>query len=361
VALRSRTRWQLVALATIGCAPEKTYPERTRVALVEPAPFRPGPAPQRTRFGVVRAEDNADCVRCHQTIAAEWAGSLHAHSYMDPVVQEALAVEPTPFCRGCHAPESDQERVPSDEEATLGVACVTCHGTLDSVWNPTASGRAPHAVHSVAQLATSDACAGCHEFGFPLRPTVAMQATVSEHESSELADTPCQNCHMAEVVDAAGRRHRRHDFRVQGDAALIGSAVSVRAERDGERGVRFRLAADRVGHAVPTGDLFRRLELHAEALDDAGQVIETTAPVSLMRSFSVTLGPHGPDRVPVADTRVPPPGAGAMELGVHFRRDVSAIRVRWQLRYFRMSDSLYELFGVDAQADALLLHEGHLP
>ena len=74
-------------------------------------PRMPGPAPQAARPGDIALE-NARCEGCHADIAREWRASMHAQASVDPVYQRALAIEPLPFCRGCHAPEADPSRAP---------------------------------------------------------------------------------------------------------------------------------------------------------------------------------------------------------------------------------------------------------
>ncbi|MBL8744343.1 MAG: hypothetical protein JNK04_24720, partial [Myxococcales bacterium] len=63
----------------------------------------PGPAPRDSADSPTLS--NASCEGCHSSIAKEWRGSLHQQAWHDPVFQKALAIEPEPFCRGCHAPE----------------------------------------------------------------------------------------------------------------------------------------------------------------------------------------------------------------------------------------------------------------
>jgi nitrate/TMAO reductase-like tetraheme cytochrome c subunit len=302
--------------------------------------------------------ENRSCVQCHQDVAAEWGNSLHAHSYRDPLFRSALSIEPTPFCRKCHVPESDPERYPEAALADMGVACITCHGTLDDVRGTRkhAADGNRHAVSADPRLATSDACAGCHEFDFFLRPGALMQSTLTEHARSDAKNVPCQDCHMR--VGAGGRRH--HGFHVLGNDEMLSTAVRVVARRD-PLGARFEIEAGDVGHAVPTGDIFRRLELRVEAVDDAGRRLDAAPPEVLQKEFDVELTEVGPDRRLSRDTRVPPPGLGSRELLVLFHRDVSQDRLRWELAYMRMPPWMYASFGMDAAADEVILARGEIP
>jgi hypothetical protein len=66
--------------------------------------------------------------------------------------------------------------------------------------------------------------------------------------------------------------HRSHAFLGGHDDALVKSAVSVQAERSRD-GARITLTPRELGHAFPTGDLFRRIEVSAEAIGSEWQVV----------------------------------------------------------------------------------------
>jgi len=215
----------------------------------KPAPSMPHPPPLRR----ARAADNSACEGCHTAIAAEWRQSLHHTSFIDADFQRALLRDPDPFCRGCHAPETD---------ARLGVACVTCHVTSDDVLatpGSRAAPRAPHALTRTPEFGTDAACATCHEFDFPdarLRAApLAMQRTVTEHRGRN--DT-CATCHMTKKDG-----HTDHRFAASRDEAFVKSAVTIRARRVAPDRIEVALTPALVGHAFPTGDLFRRVRVSA--------------------------------------------------------------------------------------------------
>jgi hypothetical protein len=214
----------------------------------------PGPGPH------VRADAaaaNHACEGCHEDVAVTWRASLHAQAYLDPLFRRAFADEPARFCHDCHAPESNE---------AIGVACVTCHdprGTGEVLAAPRpASQSAPHRVRRETAFAGTAACASCHEFPFPdagdrRADAAKMQRTVSEHARSRFADRSCGSCHMPVIGET-----RSHRF-----APDLRAAVSARVERRAERLV-VHLTPGTVGHAFPTGDLFRRLVVSGEVVDD---------------------------------------------------------------------------------------------
>jgi hypothetical protein len=269
----------------------------------------PGPA----RAGVAApgsARENAECEGCHPREAAEWRTSLHRNAYTSPAFARALRAEPLSFCRGCHAPEAPVDRAPDGEEAAVGVACVTCHGAGDRVLAaPSAApSRAPHGVVRDAAFASDAACAGCHEFAFPdrrPRGEPLMQRTVAEHAHSPAATTPCAGCHMPRIDESGGRSHL---FAASRDAALVRSAVVVTARRRSSSAVAIAVTATpAVGHAMPTGDLFRRIEVVA-SMDKGGAAI--TRRTYLARHFRAGSAPHvGPSAALEWETGDDRPGA----------------------------------------------------
>lgn len=297
--------------------------------------------------------DNAACEGCHPVVAAQWAGSQHRTAFTDASFQTALAIEPSGFCRGCHAPEQPAAVTEATAAAKLGVACVTCHLEAGSVLATTAaSSEAPHPVTRRPSFSTASACAGCHAFPFPdsgLRDAPEMmQSTLQEHAASPFADWSCASCHMPEMGGV-----RSHAFGASRNPAMLRQAVRVEAVRTAE-GVELVLRAGEVGHAVPTGDLLRRLEVGAE--------VDGAPPRRrfLARHFGPRTQAHGlvvwgefrDDRVPADGTprrvRLTLPDAPGQE-------------IRWWVKYQRVAHQR-SVRESDALLDAeVLLANGALP
>jgi hypothetical protein len=102
-----------------------------------------------------------------------------------------------------------------------------------------------------------------------------MQATLREHEQSNSRTVPCASCHMP-LVGTGAAKHRSHAFPGGHEPELVKGALRVRAERRAADRVVLVLQAERVGHAFPTGDLFRRLEVSAEAVGSEYQAVGST-------------------------------------------------------------------------------------
>lgn len=324
---------------------------------LDPLPL-PGPGPRVRAEGADMEAVNATCERCHPAITREWQASLHRGAYDDPVFLSAYSIEPTPFCFNCHAPEQRAAR-------HLGVACTTCHMQGTEIVGSTGLGGDAHATRQDARLATVEACANCHQFEFPNLAGAFMQSTVDEHAASDAKARTCQDCHMPEVADpGGGRPHKSHAFVVQANPDLIRSAVQVSAERAGDRFVQVTISStSAIGHSFPTGDLFRRLEIRAEAIGPDGAVISTSNIKHLGRTYEVRIDPKTKMtvRIPRSDSRVPAPGAGeARRAVVRFPEDMTGHTIRWTVAYQRMDDGLARLFGIDPRADERIIAQGLL-
>jgi hypothetical protein len=277
---------------------------------------RPAASPNAIDIGGEPVARNERCMSCHADIASEWRASMHHASFDDAVFRASWAREPATFCVKCHAPEDRSLSGRPSALASLGTACTSCHFGHEKT------------------ATDSRACAGCHEFPFPGRETSPamtdqMQRTISEHALSAESSVSCASCHMP-VVSGPHGKHKSHAFGGGTDPSWIRTALDVRASREGSR-VTITLAPGHVGHAVPTGDLFRRLEVSADGMDASGTIIARAAfPVG--RTFSIT--PRG-ERVETEDNR---PGAHGddvtrivLDLG-----DSKPARVRWTIDFQRV-------------------------
>lgn len=322
-----------VIVARTGVAASGSTPRRTSAIM-------PGPA--KGPRVADRLDRNDDCVGCHSDLAREWSHSLHRGAFEDPMFQAALARERDPgFCRSCHAPESDPRHEPTPREAAAGVACVSCHldgkdGVVLAAPDPGADdSEVPHALRRTSAFASPDACAGCHEFWFPsggrAGHELKMQRTVTEHARSDFADESCQSCHML-PARSGGAVHHDHGFAVVGQPQMLRAAVSIAATRPEPGRVVLELSPRVVGHAFPTGDLFRRLviELHA---DDDG-VAWSTQRVLEREFVGQRVGDGQIIKVEREDSRVGV-GRGPRVVELALPAELHGRRLRWVLVYER--------------------------
>jgi hypothetical protein len=318
----TRSAWSALIVSTLFASGMATS---ATAELAHPAPQRRKPSrAAKTPW------TNQECSRCHAEIASEWQGSRHRASYENAEFLRSVdreKPEARGFCVGCHAPEMRGNTVSTAARAA-GVGCVTCHVPEGSILAAARSDapspeRAPHTLTRSAAFASPAACASCHEFRFfdarhgaTDENVQFMQRTLSEHRDGSLEVTACASCHMPRIGAGEGR-HRAHSFPGGHSAAFVRNALSVRAERRTPTSVTLTLTPQNVTHAVPTGDLFRRLALTARATArdgsdlvaerflarhherrDRGQRLEVRddRPHLMPRVVTLELGPSAADR-----------------------------------------------------------------
>lgn len=312
--------------------------------------------------------DADGCGNCHVAIAAEWRASLHSASWTDPVFQAAYAREPLTFCRDCHAPmnRSGASGLPSGSAARDGISCAACHVRDGVVLGPGRAVHAPHPVRVTATLQTSDYCAPCHEFGFlssggpgahGVETAELQQATFSEWRAwaKSAGDVvTCQGCHMPAAPDG----HRRHDFAASRDPAMLARAVVVTssARRDGDAViVAFDLRPGAVGHAVPSGDLNRRLELRVATTPDVP--VRGVPTIAYARSYAERNEPGlGQVRRVRDDLRVGV-AEGAREVRIVAKPGAT---IYWQLDHLLMPRDLAVRLGIDPEVNQRVMVSGSL-
>ena len=320
----------------------------------------PGPAPRDPVLPIegVGAPTDARCADCHAEIALEWRASLHRRAWVDPYFARAYAFERTGFCRKCHAPTDDPSVDPSEEARAVGVACTTCHVVGANVVGSRALAAVPggHVVIGDARLATPAACAGCHSFPFPgppdREPRARMQDTLAEHERSAAAAKACQHCHMPRVPSRDGGTHRNHSFAVQADPSTLARAVEVRGVSLAAGALRISIAPGVIGHAFPTGDVYRQVEVRATPVDASGRPRGRSAVAVLGRRFGTVTSPRGPARVQLDDTRLDRPRTIDLAL------PPTTTRARWQVVWQRMPPRVAEFFRMDVRDQEVVVAEG---
>jgi hypothetical protein len=323
----------------------------------------PGPAPNRA-LPPDAARENQRCTACHRTIAVEWNRSLHRHAYDNPYFARAVKLESVNFCRKCHAADANPDRDPEPALALNGVSCLTCHLTDRGVIGAHGTTKqliAGHDPTGDVRWGNDQACANCHQFDFPAKPGASertpMQDTLQEHALSALANVPCQGCHMPRVRDADGTSHHRHDFAVQADPSFLAQAVSIELVSRTEKQVTLALSAGSIGHAFPTGDLFRSSQL---------EVWEVSAHAAQRKHVVVRLARDYTQDVPnqsrraVSDTRLKPGENNRDRRLITIDLATKGAVVAYRLTWIRMPARLAKLFRLDPSKNDRVVLEGKL-
>ena len=330
--------------------------------------FTPGYEPLELGPG---APTSDDCGSCHALEQAEWSESRHHASWTNPGMQVAYIYEQQRFCVTCHAPLPRQiaeiranrdwyrSQDPRDgvldapakqpePHAAEGIGCPTCHWRDGAVRTTrrTGPGAAPHALTYTPELATGDFCATCHDFDVPLHiegvltPTgVPMQATSAEWAAwrNEGGRATCQDCHMP---------RGSHRFRGAHDVALLRRSVRVRSEVRAS-GLVLTLRTHRVGHALPSGDIFRQLVVEVSGGDGWREVAR------FGRELTFDLDPWTGDRTPrvVRDNALHPGEPRTVHVP-------GAAGDAWRVRYLYVSEPALAARLGDEHVAVVLAHSG---
>lgn len=300
----------------------------------------------------VRAEDrklsgtNAECAPCHKKVYDNWRNSRHRVAFTNELYHESHAREPSAWCVNCHAPLAEPGSHPLDLKKRIqaedGVSCNVCHvraGKVIAAKKPKpARQTAAHDYTIEPQMAGAAFCESCHEFNFPsadAKPeagknfrysALPMQATHSEWKSSGFQNSPCQNCHL--YADSP----QSHRFPGGHDRQMLRQSLKVEAERYEDGKLRIRIFSLGVGHAFPTGDLFRTLRLflhdeksHSHELHLGKRFDNQPVPPDAM---------HLPNKALREDTTIPAPVSGEFLSVREFLIDwpASSRQVRYALR-----------------------------
>jgi hypothetical protein len=219
------------------------------------------------------AQSAEDCAACHPAQTEAWRTSMHGRAWTDPTFRASFAeARMQPWCANCHIPLPEQQQAVREHAPSAlldeGITCVVCHvrdGLVLTATAPSPSGQDAHPMREEPALATPEFCAGCHQFANPVTDKLPvrythepLQATYDEWRASGVTET-CQGCHL-----------QGHAFRGAHDQDLVRSALTVRVDGD-----VATITAGNVGHAIPTGDPFRRMLFRACADTTCDEPLQT--------------------------------------------------------------------------------------
>ncbi|MCB9780372.1 MAG: hypothetical protein H6742_17540 [Alphaproteobacteria bacterium] len=318
-----------------------------------PQPFLDPETPRQGLRPLVAAAPSAwsDCADCHEAVASAFAGSRHAHAATNPAFAVSWAQHPDGWCLQCHAPTvAAQEAllgftaIPGvryedrDTTATAGVTCAVCHlregPSVASTTSGSAAAAAAHPVTPEPGLGSA-VCGDCHAFQFqqhtPRTPLALgdapAQDTLAEWRASGSVQD-CADCHLD------GHRFPGREL-LDVDVAFVLAPGRVDAT-----------LSHSAGHAVPTGDPFRALELSLCADLACTQVVGAEI-------LGLQVGRTDTSFEILADTRLPPDGRATCTIAV------AAPPVAWQLHYRLVDPAHVDLLPA---ADArLLVASGLIP
>ncbi|HMV43898.1 MAG TPA: multiheme c-type cytochrome [Leptospiraceae bacterium] len=216
-------------------------------------------------------ESSKQCQKCHKEIYREWETSRHKVAFTNDLYRESHRREPLVWCVNCHAPllksggnlENLGDRVFIEE----GVSCIVCHKRGDKILTAhVPQNPKEHSYLEVKSMKKSEFCENCHQFNFPTGTGKVphrefkfsrqpMQNTFNEWQMSYFyGKENCQDCHMQTISD-----YRTHTFPGGHSKDYLERTFSLQLYKIEETEIKIILEAKRLGHAFPTGDLFRTL------------------------------------------------------------------------------------------------------
>ncbi len=322
----------VLLLSSLACAPEKPpgfdaefdSPDLTLLGFSRAlGPVHFDPAQHAARSGEKRVADSAGCRSCHVEVYDNWHRSRHRVAFTNELYREAHAREPSNWCVNCHAPflrpGGRESSIADRVQAEDGISCITCHvrnGQVIAAKTPAIQQEKPaHDYRIIEDFGSEKLCASCHQFNFPTahsaRPgqetvysALPMQNVVREWRDSSFGGRlNCVHCHVAPNTEESHRFPGGHAI------TDLAGALSVEAEAFDPQTIRLTVFMIGVGHAFPTGDLFRTLRVHVATA--GGQPL---AELLLKKSYGPIEGRPDeatPARRLLGDTRLPPPEAGA--------------------------------------------------
>lgn len=338
--------------------------------------------------GSLRAEA---CGACHPEIYAEWAVSTHRHAWDDPQFQAEITKSDNLWlCRNCHTPLRSQqphwpvglvggdveapELVPNPafDEALMheGVTCAGCHVRQGTIHGPGLSNSSPpHPVEPEPTLRSGEICLRCHqaERVYPAKTFVCTFTTGEEWRQSPQASQgeTCVSCHMPQVTRPAAlggpeRTVRRHWFKGSGvpkfpdrappqDAPPSPGLALELGQANGALEVRLR--NEGAGHALPTGDPERWIQIDATFFDGSGAELEPR--------WSTRIGQEWrwePEPKRMSDNRLAPHEARVERVAV----PQGAAKVTVRASHHRMSEENARWHGLSDYPLSIQTHEQHL-
>lgn len=264
---------------------------------------------------------SSQCQTCHAQAYAEWSGSQHAQSWVNPAVRALSNDFANTDCIDCHAPRPVFETglanrvLPRESRRQEGVDCIACHqrpdghmaGTLDR-------SDVPCRPMATRELAAVEFCAPCHD----------QHKTITQWRETEYAKNGvgCLECHMP-FRNGDPNQGRDHTMHGGHSIEMVRKAVTLRAER---RGATVVASVENVGagHHFPTDERSRAGDVFWRPLASAGAapgpwrwLYRFRSPYRDELGVTDTLLPaHATKDVEIGDAEA----AGRIEVALYYKR-----------------------------------------
>jgi hypothetical protein len=260
------------------------------------------------RMNLKETSSFQDCSGCHKKDTHYWLESVHSRSATNEIFRLAFKEEPRQWCLGCHAPLYDPDLFIQEERDVMkllsplakeGVNCAVCHVREGKIMGLKNNENSYHEGLNFSNYKFQDFCVGCHEFNFPKNYTreieyshEPMQSTYKEFQKTYWYDNKfsCNYCHG---------KGNAHNLGGASDRKFLKRNVKVSVKMEKVNGsnnylVKFQIRIPKIGHAFPTGDLFRSVSL------------EIYSKTKLIKEYTIHKYVRVLDRKTVVDNRLFP-------------------------------------------------------
>ena len=262
------TRSWLLALAVAACsAPPASPPAVPAEAAVPAWQVRGAGGREPIDVGTTAAAlvDAAGCATCHAAIAAEWATSRHALAWTNGIFQREYQAQPRPWCVNCHAPMPAQQTALAAGDPALadqGINCATCHVRRGRIVAARTTAASPHDPILEPSFGSPAFCADCHQFTFPVLSADGVAERMTPHPMQDTVGSFLRGPYAAERGGcmACHGSATNHAFLGGHDPEMLQAALAVAWCRRGDA-LEVTLTNVGAGHAVPTGDIHRHMNL----------------------------------------------------------------------------------------------------
>lgn len=306
------------------CHSSFTYSRRRPPTSFDPAPL-------------IKAPSAKSCGACHTEVFKEWASSLHARAWDDPIFRSSAGKPMKMECKACHSPEPllfgdlsvDYGSRPVFREVNTSdsVNCVSCHLRSDGKV-AARSGRpgAPCRPAPDARISSPKLCGACHN------PT---HDAYNEWKGSLAArkGITCNGCHSSKVdrTGADGKKKAGFSHRFPGgnDPAFVRKAIRTECSiQDRKLIVRVENdAAHRFPGEVPTRIFIIRIQFW-----DADETLVSEESLTFRRPSKREVGwkdnRFRPDEVRTFE-RPAPPAATTAKVDFLFQQSPFAVFDKW--------------------------------
>ncbi len=214
---------------------------------------------------------SSECGTCHKEIYQDWNSSRHRVSFTNELYQDSHKKEPMDWCVNCHSPflklSGDVSNLKDRINKEEGISCVVCHVRDEKIIvAKIPKTQSTHTYKEEKNLGKSEFCESCHDFNFPKKnfkhgkieySNMVMQGTYKEYkESFYFGRESCQDCHIPKQNGI-----KRHYFRGGHDKDFLKKTFFAELKLISENVYELKLIAKNLGHAFPTGDLFRNFSI----------------------------------------------------------------------------------------------------